>query len=331
MKIKLKCRNCGWETIQEINSSPIGSLVPSNKIKGSGIKVKWSKEAIDKIMKATEGLGASREELSQLGIDISVPEWKEAEERQKLRRFIKRNLRVSREKRQGQGERSQVSTAPWQMGDSFRDVDLASSEVKAMGIKDLRLIPGVTMQKRVYETTKGQEREVLRGIKFFNIIDVSGSMISMHSTRVGQIDKIHKALMMSEEIYRICKKLGYAYNLAIFSGSASRIPKKRTKAFFKDPYERKKYNEWSGGTVLSSALNIFSLKELKDGNLVIMSDMDIADFKASKERLKEIGNVTNSFKVVVIEYVKELKASRIERIRKLFPTKKVEILEIKVN
>lgn len=313
----------------EVSFSPLGAMKPGKQVKGGGIKIKWSKEQLDKIMDAAGGLGASREELGQLGIHVPIPEWKEAHERRRLRKFVREHLKVCKEKRRAHGERSQVSTAPWQMGDSFKDVDLGSSEVKSMGVDDMRMIPGVTLMKRVYETTKGQDQEVLKGIRFFNIIDISGSMFG--GLHAGKVDKVHKALMMAEEVYKLCKKLGYDYNLAVFSDKATRIPKRRIKTFFRDENERAKYPGWRGGTRLSSALNLYDLKELKDGNLVIMSDMDIADLEVTKKKLSKIGAVTNSFKVVVIEYGKQMTNSKIEQTQELFPNKKVEILRIIVK
>jgi len=330
VKVKIKCTKCNWEAVIEVKTSPIGSLKPNEKVKGGGIKIKMSKEQIDKIMDAAGGLGASRDELEQLGISIPIPEWKEAEERRKLRRFVRKHLKVCREKRKAAGEKHQVSTAPWEMGDSFKDIDLSSSEVKSMGIEDMRLIPGVTLQKRVYETTKGQDKEVLKGIKFFCIIDVSGSMFSVGHASPGKLDKVHKALMMAEEVYKICKKLGYDYNLALFSDRAVRIPKKTIKRFFREEEERKKYSVWNGGTTLSAALDLYSLEELKDGNLMIFSDMDIADLTMTRARFQKIGEVTNSFKVVIIEYSSSLSETRIKQTEDLFPDKKVEILRITV-
>ena len=327
MKIKIRCKKCGWEAKVEVQISPLGTLQPDDKVKGGGLKVDWTQDQIDKILEAAgSGLGASKEDLESLGIRIPIPEWKDAIERKKLRDFVKKHLRVSKDLKRTGGEKSQVSTAPWQMGDSFKDVDLTTSEVKSMGVEDLRLIPGVTLQKRVYETSKGQDREVLKGIKFFNIIDVSGSMFG--SRGIGKLNKIDKALMMSEESYKLCKKLGYNYNLAIFSSSARRIPQKRIKRFFESESERASYPGWNGGTTLSSALNLYKLEELKDANLVIMSDMDISDIDYTKKKLKEIGTVTNSFKVVLIEDHTILNDPRVEHTKLLFPDKKVEILPI---
>jgi len=142
MKIRIKCTHCKWETEIEVQTSPLGSLKPGTKVKGAPqIKIKWNKDQLDKIMDAAGGLGASRDDLSKIGVNIPIPQWKDALERRKLRKFIREHLRVCKEKRRSQGERSQVSTAPWQMGDSFKDIDLSSSEVKAMGVENLRLIP----------------------------------------------------------------------------------------------------------------------------------------------------------------------------------------------
>ena len=317
------------EVVIDVQKSPIGSLKPGSNAKGGGIKIKWTKDQLDKIADAAASLGASRDELRQLGIKVPIPDWKDALERRKLRKFLKEHLKVCREKRRSMGEKFQTGTEPWQMGDSFKEVDLTSSEVKSLGVEDLRLIPGVTLQKKTYEKTKGQDREILKGIKFFNIIDVCGSMFT--GQHVGGIDKVHKALMMSEETWKICKKLGYDYNLSIFSDCATRIPKKKIKKFFADQNERAQYAGWNGGTTLAKALNLYSLKELKDGNLVIFSDMDIADLEQTKESLLKIGNVTKSFKVVVIEYARQLNKERIKQVRELFPDKKVEILQIVVK
>lgn len=334
MKVKVKCTKCNWEAIVDVQASPLGAMQPDDKAKGAGIKIRWTKDQLDKIMDAAGGPGASRDELSELGIKISIPQWREAEERRKLRRFLKEHLKICKEARRQKGEKHQVSTALWEMGDSWKNVDLASSEVKAMGVDEMRMIPGVTLQKRVYETTKGQDKEVLRGIKFFNIIDVSGSMFSgsgYSRTSTTRLEKVHKALMMAEETYKICKKLGYEYYLALFSDKGERVPQNRIKEFFRSELERQKYRAWNGGTTLRVALELFDLKELKDGNVVIMSDMDIADFSSAQEKLVEISKVTNSFKVICIEHVVNLDDERIRKTQELFPGKKVEILRIPIK
>ena len=331
LKIKIRCKSCGWEAEVDVNPSPLGALRPGKGLQGAGktIKIDWNKDQVDKILEATGGHGAGREDLRQLGIRIPIPQWNEGIERRKLRQFLKKNLKICKDLRTSQGERSRVSTAPWVMGDSFRDIDLASSEVKSMGIDDMRLIPGLTLQKRVFEHSKGSDREVLKGVKFFNIIDTSGSMFGGYGTEI--IEKIHKALMMAEETYKICKKLGYDFNLAIFSGSAARIKKKRIPLFFKDENERGRYEPWGGGTNLASALKVFSLEELKDGNVVIMSDMNIADTDETVAMLKKIGQVTNSFKVVIIEHISDFGSTKTDEIQKLFPNKKVEILSMRMK
>ena len=130
----------------------------------------------------------------------------------------------------------------------------------------------------------------------------------------------------------LCSRSIFASNLAIFSSFATRIPKRKLKTFFNDKAERKRYPGWGGGTNLNTALNIFNLDELKDGNLVIVSDMDIADVESTRKRLTEIGNVTNSFKVVVVENETQYGGyrSKISRTQELFPNKKVEILRVVV-
>jgi len=330
LKIKVRCRKCGFEMTIEISTSPLGALRPGCKAKG--IKIKWGKDELDKILDQI-GKTAGRSDLEQLGIHIPIPEWNEAEERARLRRFLREHLRISKERRQSRGEKFQISTAPWQMGDTFKDVDLASSEAKSMGVEDLRMIPGVTLQKRVYDHTKGHDREILRGIKFINIIDVSGSMFGVgYSSQkgAGQVDKIHKALMMAEYTYKLCKKLGYNYYLALFSDHAARIPQKEIKEFFRDEDSRAKYGAWRGGTVLSSALKAYKIHELKDANLVIMSDMDLGDLEDTKKQLTKIGELTNSFKIVLIEYSSSINEERIKRTKELFPNGEVQIEVMRV-
>jgi len=266
-------------------------------------------------------------------IKIPIPDWNEAEERARVRRFLREHLRVSKETRSSRGEKFQVSTAPWLMGDTFKDIDLASSEAKSMGVEDLRLIPGVTLQKRVYEHTKGHSREVLKGIKFINIVDVSGSMFGggySRSSTKGTIDKVHKALMMAQYTFELCKKLGYSYHLALFSDRTAKIPQREIKQFFKDETKRSKYGVWRGGTQLSSALKAYKSHELKDANLVIMSDMDLGDLEDTKKMLLKISDLTNSFKILLIEYSASINKSRIEGTKNLFPGKEVQIEVITV-
>ena len=326
MKIRIKCSRCSWTTEMDVRLSPLGSLRPDDKAKG--FKVKISKEQLDRIMETAQSFGASREELAQIGVEIPIPEWEEAEERARLRAFVRENLKISKEPRKTEGERSQVSTAPWEFGDSFKEIDLPSSEVKSLGVEDLRLIPGVTLQKRLFEVSKGTDKEILKGIKFFYILDVSGSMFTS-SYGEGK-PKITKALMMARECYRICKKMDYEYNLAIFSDKARRIAREKVPPFFGSLRERSRYPEWQGGTLLSRALELYTLEELKDSNLVIVSDMDLADLDTAKDRLKEISSVTNSFKVILVEAKDQLSDERVEQTQSLFPDRKVQILKVGV-
>jgi len=302
--------------------SPLGALRPGMRTKG--IKIDWTKDELDKILEAAKGAGLS--DLEQLGFRIPKDAYLEAEERMKIRRFIKEHLRISREKKKGMAEKFQVSSSPWRMGDPFRDVDLASSEVKSMGIPDLRMIPGVTLQKREYVQVRGQDREVLHGILFHVIIDVSGSMFER-----GTRGKIGKALLLAEETYKICKHLGYEFNLAVFSDKGHRIPKNKISSFFASEEERARIPGWNGGTSLSSALKLYKLSELKDSNLVILSDMDLADVDSTKKKLQEIGTVTNSFKVVLIRDEGEFREEEIDEIKKWFPNNEVSILSIPVR
>jgi len=326
MKVRIRCRKCGYETDVEVNPSPLGGLRPDNQSKG--IKIKWGKDALDKALDKLGGLGASRGDLGQLGIEISKADWDDAEERAKVRRFLREHLRITKEMKNSTGEKFQVSTAPWVMGDSFKDIDLGSSEAKSLGVPDMRMIPGVTLQKRVYDTTKGQAREVLKGIKFINIVDVSGSMFGDGGRG---LDKVNKALLLSDETWRLCKNLGYEFHLALFSDKAVRIPQKDIKAFFEDESERARYGVWRGGTTLTAALDCYSLDELKDANLVIMSDMDLADMDETRKKILEIAKVTNSFKILLIEYTRNITDSRIDNARGLFPNKEVQILVVGVE
>ena len=323
LKVRIRCNHCGFEIESEVQVSPLGSLKPDDQSKGAKIKI--DKDTLDKILEVAQG--ASREELQKIGLDIDPAEWESAQERRALRKFLKENIKVSKEKRKQKGEKYVVATEPWRMGDSFKDVDLPSSEVKSFGIEDLRLIPGVTLQKKVYGITKGREQELLKGIKFLVILDGSGSMISQRNLSIG---KIAKALLIGKEIYEFCKKLGFDYHLVLFSDHAVRVPDKKLRAFWKDPQERASYPIWNGGTKLSEALKEFSDSEYKDANVVIISDMDIADLQETKDKITKIAQLTNSFKIILIEQEINLSPSRVQSARELFPPEYVKIMTIPV-
>jgi len=328
MKIRVRCSKCGYEIETEVIPKPLGSLKPDAESKAKGMKIKGNPDVLDKILEASQG--ASLEELHQLGIEVDKAEWESAMERRIVRKFIKENLRVSRELKRVAGEKYQVSTEPWRMGDSFKDIDLPSSEVKSMGLEDLRLIPGVTLQKRVYGYTKGRSVERLKGIKIICILDTSGSMFygSGQNTSKG---KIGKALLLAEETWKICKANNFDFYLALFTDTAVRIPQKRIKDFFTTAEAKRELGVWNGGTVLSKALDLFTDKEYKDANVIIISDMDIADFEKTRDKIKEIALLTNSFKIILIEKPSELTPKRIEETQSLFPEGNVKILAIEVK
>ena len=313
MKVRLKCKKCAYEFETTLHVNPLGSMKPSSKNPASGIKI--DKDSLDKILEAAKG--ASREELERLGLLIEPAEWEDAQQRLALRRFLLENLKISKERRQQRGEKYVVATEPWSMGDSFRDVDLASSEVKSMGVDDLRMIPGVTMQKKVYGITKGRDTEELKGIKFLVIIDGSGSMISGDRTTFG--GKIGKALLIGKEIYEITKRLGFDYFLALFSDRGVRVDKKRIKEFWADANERVGYGIWNGGTRLASGLDQYDEKEYKDANVVVISDMDISDFSDTKDRIIALTKLTNTFKIILIEDASIDTEERQTKVRDMFP------------
>ena len=327
MRVRLKCRKCGYTFETNLRLSPLGSLKPTCKNPAGGIKI--DKDSLDKILEAAKG--ASREELEKIGILIEPAEWEDAQERLALRKFILENLKISKEKKQQRGEKYVVSTQPWTMGDSFRDVDLASSEVKSFGVDDLRLIPGVTMQKKVYAITKGRDTEELKGIKFLVIIDGSGSMISSGRNTIDG-GKIGKALLIGKEIYELCKKLAFEYMLVLFSDKGVRVDQKRHKEFWAEATERANYGIWNGGTNLSSGLDQYSEEEYKDANVIVISDMDIADFYNTREKITKLAKLTNTFKIILVEQISENIEEREQKTRDLFPVDiNLKIMVIPVN
>ena len=297
MKVKLKCKKCGFETEADIKLNPLGSLKPGAKIPG-GKEIKLDKDSLDKLMDSSKG--ATRDELEKIGIPIPLDEWEEAVQRQILRRFLLDNLKISKTKKQQHGEKYVVANAPWVMGDSFRDVDLTSSEVKNMGVEDLRMIPGLTMQKKVYGVTKGRDTEELKGVKFLVIIDCSGSMIEVNSipSRTG---KIARAFLVGKEIWELSRKLGFEYMLVLFSDNAVKVDENKIKNFWMEATERASYTIFNGGTSLAKGLGAFTDEEYKDANVVILTDMDLGDFLETKEKILDITKQTNSFKIVIIE------------------------------
>jgi len=310
LRVKMRCKKCGYEFEAELQLNPLGSLRPDKQHPAS--KIKLDKDSLDKLLESAKG--ASYEELNKIGLEVDPAEWEDAQERVALRRFLLEHLKVMKKKRQRRGERYVVATEPWQMGDSFKDVDLPSSEVKSLGIDDLRLIPGVTLQKKVYGITEGRDTEELKGVKFIVIVDVSGSMVSNYPMRGP---KIEKALAIAKELYDLCRKYSFEYNLALFSDSGVRVTD--VKAFWEDSAERAKYKIWNGGTRLATGLDVFSQEEYKESNVVIISDMEIADTLDCKDRLLKLAQMTNSFKIVIVEEKTVDLQRREEEARRLFP------------
>jgi hypothetical protein len=325
VKVKIKCKKCGYIVEAEIKVSPLGSLKPTDKQMAGKIDV--DKNTLDKILDISKG--ASYDDLEKLGLPIELGQWKDAQERREVREFIKENIKVSKEHKSFVGEKYVITNEPWKMGDSFRDVDLPSSEIKSMGMDELRMIPGVTLQKKVFGTTKGRDIERLKGIKFICLIDVSGSMIEGGGKASGP--KIEKALLVGSEVWKLCNSFGYSFSLAVFSDHAERIPDSTLKKFWEDSAERAEYKIFNGGTKLGSGLGCFSEAEYKDANLLIISDMDIADMQEVLKKIQEIALLTNSFKIILIETRDSVSYERVENAKALFPNNEVKIMVIEVE
>lgn len=310
MKVKIRCKKCGYQLEVELRLNPAGSLRPDAKHPVSRIRL--DKDSLDKLLDIAGG--ASCDELRKLGLGIDPTEWETAQERAAVRKFLLEHLKVTKKKKKLRGEKYVVATEPWQMGDSFKDIDLPSSEAKSLGVEDLRLIPGVTLQKKVYGITEGRDIEELKGVKFLVILDTSGSMIStypMHGT------KIEKALLIGKELYDLCKKYSFEYYLVLFSDRAERVTD--VKAFWSDSSERAKYKVWNGGTRLLTGLEMFTPEEYTDSNVVIISDMEIADIRDTKDKIIELAKLTNSFKIVIVEEHSVDLQERERQTRSLFP------------
>lgn len=318
-KVKVRCRKCGFEHEINIDPTGTGAMMPSSK--AHGIQIKWNKTQIDKIHDASQG--ASRNDLGKIGIDISKEDFVEASQRARIRRFIRENVVVAKELRRSAGERIKVSTDVWQMGDSLLNINIPSSELASLGIEGLRMIPTLTLRKNVFETTKGTDVEKLKGVKYFAFLDVSGSMSGMPE---------RKALAMLKEIHETCKNLSFEFHLCLFSTRGKRIPKKEIDKFFKDSRYRQSQGYLGGGTVFTSGLKLFSIQEYKDANICMVSDCDLGDIEETREKLLEIANVTNSFKIIIIRESHRINDAEIKSLQKQwFPNEEVKILGISTS
>ena len=316
VQVRIRCRHCGFETNIDIFPSPmIGK--PGKDAKG--LKLKYSREDYERIMENAHG--ASMEDLAEIGIEISKEEFLDAEERIKVKEFLRKNLKISKDMRRASGEMIKLGTDNWKMGDKFSDIDLPASEVASMGDEDLRLIPGVTMKKSTYMEAPGHEKEVLRGVKFVTLLDTSGSMFD------NQGVKIKKALTLCEESWRICRKLDFDYFLASFSDGSKIVPRDKQEDFFTNLKYRAQFM-FSGGTQLNSGLTVFTDDIYKDCNLMIISDMDISDIASTVHRLQEIAKITNSFRIILIS--PDRAEDHQKRIKSWFPDENVDIIIFQV-
>ena len=318
-KIRARCKKCGHEIEVKVNPYGSGALKPSKQC--HGIKIKWSKEDADKIMEA--GKGASREDFGEIGIDLTKEDFVEAQQRARIRRFIKEHVVVSKDKYMKEGELFRVSTDVWQMGDSLLDINIPASELASLGIDDLRMIPTVTLKKNVYVTTKGSDYEKLKGVKYFAFLDVSGSMSGLPE---------RKALAMLKEVWECSKKLDFDFHLCLFSSRAKRIPQTEIKKFFDESTYRQSQSNLGGGTVLSEGLKQFDELEYKDANIVVISDCDIADTDETKTEMIKIACNTNSFKIIIIRESSQINDEEINRLQEQwFPNKEVKVLGVSTN
>ena len=315
VKIKIKCKKCGFTTDVDVQPASGACMKPGKKAKG--LKVSWSKDDMDKIMEGSRG--ASLDDLASIGIKILPDEYIEAEERQKLRRFIRNNLKICKELRRKEGEKAKLGTDPWQYGDPVGEMNFPASEVASLGMEELRYIPGVTLKKDTYVTIKGADIERVRGVKFIVFLDVSGSMFDG-----GTSSKMKKAITLCKETYDMCKKLHFDYYLALFTDSGTRVPQDKIEDFFKDQSNYR----MGGGTSLTEGMNLFKMDEYKDSNVMFISDMELGDITETITKIKEISQVTNSYRIILVKSGsypsndKELK-----EIKGWFPNEKVDVLE----
>lgn len=316
MRIKIKCKKCGFETTVDVQPASGACMKPDKKAKG--LKVDWSKDDLDKIMESSRG--ASLDDLGKIGIKIPPDEYLDATERQKLRRFIRNNLRICKELRRKEGEKAKLGTDPWNYGDPMGEINFPSSEVASLGIDDLRMLPGVTLKKDTYVTTKGADIEKVKGVKFITFLDVSGSMFdgsSVHS-------KMKKAITLCKETYEMCKKLHFDYYLALFTDSGTRVPQDEIENFFKDQSNYR----MGGGTSLTEGMNLFTMQEYKDANCMFISDMELGDVSETIQKIKEISQVTNSYRIILVKPGNyPVNEHELKEIKSWFPNEKVDVLE----
>jgi len=315
VRIKIKCKKCGFTTDVEVQPASGACMKPDKKAKG--LKVSWSKDDLDKIMDSARG--ASLDELSKIGINITKNEFIEADERQKLRKFLRNNLRICKELRRKEGEKAKLGTDPWQYGDPVGEMNFPASEVASLGIEDLRYLPGVTLKKDTFVTTKGADIEKVRGVKFIVFLDVSGSMFDG-----GTHSKIKKAITLCKETYEMCKKLHFEYYLALFTDSGTRIPQDDIPKFFEDQSNYR----MGGGTSLTMGMNTFTMQEYKDANVMFISDMELGDISESIQKIKEISQVTNSYRIILVKPGNyPVNDKELKEIKSWFPNEKVDVLE----
>jgi len=315
-RIKIRCKKCGFETTIEVQPAS-GSCMKPNK-KAKGLKADWSKDDLDKIMESARG--ASLDELSKIGIQIPPDEFIEAGERQKLRRFIRNNLKICKELRRKEGEKAKLGTDPWQYGDTMGEINFPASEVASLGIEDLRMLPGVTLKKDTFVTTKGADVEKVKGVKFITFLDVSGSMFDSSAVH----SKIKKAITLCKETWEMCKKLHFEYYLALFTDAGTRIPQDKIEDFFKNQSNYR----MGGGTSLTEGLNLFNMQEYKDANVMFISDMELGDVSETIAKIKEISQVTNSYRIILVKPGNyPVNEKELKEIKGWFPNEKVDVLE----
>lgn len=340
MKVRVRCCKCGWESIGDINLSPIDALAP----KEPNLNLESQKQEIGNLLGTATG--ASDSGVRNPDIKVAKESDIDEDELVEIYDFILSDIIYSSDRRLSSGEKYKISTIPWRMGDQFKDVDITSSEVKALGIEGLRWIPGFSLQVKEYDFAKSNDKEMLKGSRFIVFLDVSGSMFAE-----GSIDrlpyagmpkstprtKIGKALLVAERIYQLCKRLDIEFNLAVFSDTAARIPASKLDTFFNLTFSP---GLFAGGTTLSKALALYNSKEYKNSNLLIISDMDLADTEKTKDQIKKIGRVTNSFKILLFPssprvhapvQVEDLKREQQHKVNNIFSGYNVKILRIYLN
>lgn len=285
------------------------ALAPDDALKGQGDEAKDDPADLLSCLPMAGMEKGVAESILKRKIDQKT--WNEGLMKSIVREFLNKDIIL--DKLRGKGDLEFTGLTGWEIGDRFDDLDFERS-VEAAASAGIGMVPEITMLKRV-NLPRGRGEWTFRGARLIVMVDTSGSMfMKEYSNRV----KADFALKFAQLIDKLGRALGFNRVFISFSGQAMRT----------DYFD--KLVTFKGGTCMNEAFDQVRDDEFERANIFIISDADLADFRAVEERLKKMLGRVTSFKIITVEERGATYSHRI-RLEDMFRGTKVRCVHMEIG